>query len=160
MQQIRKIGQGINHIAESPGLWIGVTVISLASSLAMVQIRCRLFSGYPCGDWPNHGYTWHFWPPFLFMLLVWVVAARAWSRQGQQSLVKGLDAHGKASSPALGLVVAWGWYGLTGPQFHAPACTTPVLCHDVLPLGILIWSAPWIVWGAWQILALWRRPLS
>ena len=148
----RTVGQTLG----APGLWIGVTAASLVASLAMVQIRCKFSENFACGDWPWDGYTWHFWPPFLLLLLVWTRAARVWSQRVSRSMYEGLCAHGEAASPMLGLVVAWGWYGLMGRQFHAPACTIPVLCHDAMPLSIVLWSAPWIVWGVWRISLLWR----
>ncbi len=138
----------------SVGLWVGLTVAFLLASLAMVQIRCKVFGGFPCGDWPAHGYTWHFWPPFL--LLLWFVAARAWSGRHGQPLRKGFRVHGEAASPMLGLVLAWAWYGLTDPQFHSPACTIPVVCHDVMPFSIVIWSLPWFAWASLGIWRAWR----
>ena len=141
---------------KSAGLWIGLVVAALLSSLAMVEIRCKVFGIPPCGDWPKLGYTWHFWPPFAVILLAWVLGARLWSERRRLSLVDGLVSHGLAVAPMLGLVVAWGWFGLTGPQFHAPACTMPILCHDAMRLSIVIWSAPWTIWGMWNIGSLWR----
>lgn len=115
------------------GIWVGLTVSFLLASLAMVQLRCKVTGGYPCGDWPRDGYTWQFWPAFLLLLLVWAATAAVWTRRAGRSFWRGVEAHGEAASPMLGLVVAWAWYGLTGPQFHPPACTTPVLCHVPCP---------------------------
>ena len=139
----------------SAGLWIGLVVAGLLGSLAMVEIRCKLFGIGRCGDWPELGYTWHFWPPFLLLLFVWVVGGRLWNSRRGRSLREGLAAHGHAAGPMLGLVVAWSWWALTGPQFHKAACTAPVLCHDVMRLSILLWSGPWVVWGLWNITQLW-----
>ena len=142
--------------AKSAGLWVGLVAVALLSSLAMVQIRCKLFGIAPCGDWPQIGYTWHFWPPFILLVAVWATGAWVWSSRRERLLVDGLGAHGLASAPMLGLVVAWSWFALTGSQFHAPSCTTPVLCHDAMRLSIAIWSGPWIAWGLWNIVGLWR----
>ncbi len=141
----------------APGIWIGLTVAFLLASLGMVQLRCKVTGGYPCGDWPRDGYTWHFWPAFLTILFIWLLAAQLWSRRRRRELGEALRAHGEAASPMLGLVLAWAWYGLTGPQFHRPDCTTPILCHDAAPFSIAVWSLPWVVWGAWQIAVLWRH---
>lgn len=89
----------VRDTVSSVGLWVGLTVAFLLTSLAMVQIRCKVFGGFPCGDWPVHGYTWHFWPPFL---LLWFVAARTWSRRRGQPLKEGLRVHSEAASPTLG----------------------------------------------------------
>ena len=140
----------------APGIWIGVTAASLMASLAMVQMRCKLPGNLPCGDWPADGYTWHFWPPFILLLVIWSVASRVWGRRHGRSIAESLRVHGEAVSPALGLLVSWGWYGLTGPQFHPPACATPILCHDAMPLSIVVWSAPWLAWSGWRIVRLWR----
>jgi hypothetical protein len=123
----------------------------------MVQLRCKVTGGFPCGDWPRDGYTWHFWPAFLTIFFIWFLAAEAWSRRRGRTLGDGLRAHGEAGSPMLGLVLAWAWYGLTGPQFHPPNCTAPLLCHDTLPFSIAVWGFPWMFWGAWQIVVLWRH---
>jgi len=136
------------------GLWVGLTVAFLLASLAMVQLRCKMFEGFPCGDWPKHGYTWHFWPPFLLLLLLWFVAAQSWSRKRGRPLEEGLRAYGEAAAPMLGLVLTWAWYGLTGPAFHAPACTVPLLCHDAMPFSVLIWSLPWLLWGGWYLVRI------
>ena len=150
------MGNSNRQMSRSPGVWVGLTVVFLWASLAMVQLRCKVTGGFPCGDWPKDGYTWHFWPPFLLLLLLWFVAARLWRQRFGQALGEGVRAHGEAASPMLGLVLAWTWYGLTGPQFHFPECTVPLLCHDTLPFSIVIWSVPWVVWGALNILAIWR----
>lgn len=39
------------------GLWVGLTVVFLLASLAMVQVRCKVTGGFPCGDWPKESYT-------------------------------------------------------------------------------------------------------
>lgn len=140
----------------SPGVWIGLTVSYLFASLAMVQIRCKVTGGFPCGDWPVHGYTWHFWPPFLSVLLLWFFAGRVWSRRFGRRQWEALCTLGEAVSPMLGLVLAWCWYGLTGPRFHLPDCTVPLLCHDSFPAGILVWSLPWCAWAAWRSVSIWR----
>jgi hypothetical protein len=143
----------------STGYWVGLTVSVLLASLSMVQIRSKLFDGFPTGDWAEHGYTWHFIPPFLIVLGVWYVAALVWSRRRGFPARVGLAALGSAASPMLGLVIAWDWYALTGTQFHAAGgCHTPVLCHDALPHAIAVWAGPWIAWGAFRIWKMWRRP--
>jgi len=140
------------------GIWMGLVASFLLASLAMVQFRCRITGGFPCGDWPKDGYTWHFWPPFLLLLFGWLVAGRLWSQRGGCPLAEGLGAQGAAVSPMVGLVLAWAWYGLTGPQFHRPACTIPVICHDVLPGSVAVWSLPWILWSIGRLVRLWRVP--
>jgi hypothetical protein len=138
--------------------WAGITVIFLLASLTMVQLRCRVTGGYPCGDWPKDGYTWHFWPVFLGLCFFWLVGAWVWSRGRGRSLAEGFDAYGNAASPMLGLTLTWSWYGLSGPQFHPPKCGIPVLCHDVLPGSMALWALPWIVWAAARLISLWRKP--
>lgn len=132
-QEATVAGTGALGATGSPsaGYWVGLTVCGLLASLAMVQIRARLGGGFPRGDWPEYGYTWHFLPAFLGALGLWYVAARIWSRRRGLPTRSGLAALGLAASPMLGLVIAWCWYGLTGTQFHAAGgCRTPVLCHD------------------------------
>ncbi len=132
--------------------WAGLTVNFLLASLAMVQFRCKISGGYPCGDWPTDGYTWHFWPVFLVLCLLWLIGARLWSRRRGRPFAEGFQAYGEAASPMLGLTLTWAWYGLTGPQFHPPACTVPLLCHDVLPGSVALWGLPWIAWGTVRVL--------
>lgn len=147
------------HRDSSAGFWVGFTVCFLLASLSMVQLRCKFTGGFPCGDWPKHGYTWHFWPSFLLFLFLWFLAAQVWSRRRGRALREGLRVHGEAASPMLGLVLAWAWYGLTGPQFHYPNCTVPLLCHDTVPFSVLVWSLPWLVWGGWRLWQAWgSRP--
>jgi len=134
---------------------VGFSVAFLLSSLAMVQLRCRLFEGFPCGDWSQHSYTWHFWPPFLLLLLLWLVAAERWSRQRRRPFADGVQVHRDAAAPMLGLVLVWAWYGLTGSTFHPPACTAPLRCHDTVPAGVLIWSLTWLAWGRWRLTSVW-----
>lgn len=146
----------------SPGLWIGAAASFLVASLAMVQIRSKIFGGFPSGDWPKDGYTWHFVPALALCVLVWVLAGHLWSRrEGRDgaTLREGMERLGVAAAPLLGLVITWSWYGLTGPQFHeAHGCTTPVLCHDVTPGSVVILSAPWVLWAGWKLWQAWRMP--
>ncbi len=93
---------------------------------------------------------------FILLLLLWFVAARTWSGQRGQPLREGFRVRGEAASPMLGLVLAWRWYGLTVRNSHSPACTIPVLCHDVMPSGIVVWSLPWFAWGSLSIWRAWR----
>lgn len=138
------------------GIWIGLVSSFLVASLGMVQVRAKIFGGYPSGDWARDGYTWHFLLPFAACLLLWWLAARVWSRRASCSLRVGLEAIGRASAPLLGLVTAWSWYGLTGDQFHlAHGCDTYLLCHDVGPAPIVVWSAPWILWAGYRWWRLW-----
>lgn len=141
----------------SAGLFVGITIAFFLSSLMMVQLRCKFSAGFPCGDWPRHGYTWHFWPAFFLVLGLWLALAKMWSHRTSRSYFDALRLHGDAAGPMLGLVIAWAWYGLVGPEWHRPACTVPLLCHDTVPFSIAIWSFPWIAWGAWRIRAMWRR---
>ncbi len=147
----------LGRYSVSAGIWIGLSVAFLLGSLSMVQLRCKVASGYPCGDWPQNGYTWQFWPPFLLCLVLWVVAGQMWGKRRGRPFWEGLSAHGEAASPMLGLILSWIWYGLTGPQFHPPACTVPLLCHDIVPKSIVVWSLPWVVWGGARLVMLWRR---
>lgn len=124
----------------------------------MVQMRCRLTGGYPCGDWPRDGYTWQFWPPFVVILAVWAASASVLARRSSLGWIAAADTLGETAAPMLGLVLTWAWYGLTGERFHNKGgCTVPILCHDVLPMSLVIWSGPWIFWGAWRLVSLWRR---
>jgi len=134
------------------GIWIVLTVSFLLAGIGMVQVRAKLFGGYPSGDWPVDGFTWHFVPVFLLVVAGWWVAA-AWAGRGKGlSTGDALRRLGLEASPMLGLVIAWSWYGLTGEQFHAAGgCTTYPLCHDSGPLLILVWSAPWLLWGGWRV---------
>lgn len=142
----------------APGLWIGATACFLVASLAMVQIRRKIFGGFPSGDWPLDGYTWHFFPALGLCLAAWALGAHLWSRSNGRGLRDGMERLGVAAAPLLGLVVTWSWYGLTGPQFHAAhGCETPVLCHDVTPASVLIWSGPWVLWGGWRAWKMWRQ---
>ena len=137
------------------GLWVGLTTAFLISSLAMVQLRCKVTGGYPCGDWPLHGYTKEFWPSFLVALAAWGLAARLRAHRTRSVWAHALDEMGRASAPMLGLVLAWVWYGLTGDAFHpAGGCTIPVLCHDVMPSAIVVWAGPWVIWGSWRVVSL------
>lgn len=146
---------------EAPGLWIGSAVTFLGASLAMVQIRSKVFGGFPSGDWPRDGYTWHFLPALILCLAVWVGAAHLWTRRHGGKLRDWMERLGRAAAPLLGLVVTWSWYGLTGRQFHAAhGCDTPILCHDVAPASVVIWSAPWMLWAGWRVWKLWRQDPS
>jgi hypothetical protein len=140
------------------GVWVGLTVAFLLSSLAMVQLRCKASGGYYfCGDWPRDGYTREFWPPFILVLAAWGLAARERARRMSASWTEALDDLGQASSPMLGLVLAWVWYGLRGAEFHPwGGCNIPVLCHDTMPFAILVWSGPWVIWGAWRLVRAWK----
>ena len=144
----------------TPGIWIGLTVSFLLASIAMVQLRCKVTGGYPCGDWPRDGYTWHFLPPFLLLLLLWSLAAQALAVRTRQRWADMVSLLGETVSPMLGLILAWAWYGLTGPQFHPPKCTVPLLCHDVVRSGIVFWSLPWVIWGMYSLVGLWRGLLT
>lgn len=125
-----------------PGVWIGLTVGGLLSGIGMVQLRCKT-GAYPCGDWPRHGFTWHFLVVFaLFVMGWWLLTRRSRSSFNETGL---------AMAPMLGLAVAFSWYGLTGAQFHAPICDTPILCHDAMRGSIIIWSSPWLILGAVSI---------
>lgn len=147
-------------LAYRAGLWVGGTVSFLAASLLMVQIRAKVFGGFPSGDWPRDGYTWHFLIAIVVALMVWVAVASLYRRLTGKSTSRCLSAVGMASAPMLGLVVTWSWYGLTGPQFHAPACTAYPVCHDSGPLLVLIWAAPWILWGLWSEYRLFREAVQ
>lgn len=139
-----------------PGIWIGAASSFLVASLAMVQIRSKIFGGYPSGDWPEDGYTWHFLLGFGACLLVWAAVAMLWSRRRSTSFRHGLERVGVACAPLLGLVLAWSWYGLTGDQFHqAHGCDTYLLCHDVGPSPVVVWSAPWVIWAGIRLVRLW-----
>jgi hypothetical protein len=139
------------------GLWSGLVVAFLLASVGMVQIRAKVFGGYPSGDWPRDGYTWHFLPAFAAVTLLWVATARRYGHRAGTSLRTSLERVGRAASPMLGLVVAWSWYGLTGPEFHAAGgCDVYPLCHDTGRALIVIWSAPWMAWGLWNLRRLFR----
>lgn len=134
------------------GVWIGLTVSFLLASIGMVQVRAKVFGGYPSGDWPMHGYTWHFVPVFLLIVGGWWILSAWTGRRRRRPTREVFRDLGDRASPLLGLVVAWSWYGLTGEQFHASGgCTTYPLCHDSGPFLILIWSAPWILWGGYRV---------
>lgn len=137
------------------GIWIGLTVCFLLASIGMVQVRSRVFGGYPLGDWPAHGYTWHFLPVFLGLVGGWWFLSLWVSRRSECPLGDVFRALGDRASPMLGLAVAWSWYGLTGEQFHASGgCRTYPLCHDSGPFLIFVWSAPWLLWGGYRIIRL------
>lgn len=138
------------------GLWVGATACFLVASLGMVQIRSKIYGGFPSGDWPRDGYTWHFLPALVLSLAVWLVAAHFWSKRHDPGLRQAMERLGEGTAPLLGLVVTWSWYGLTGPQFHAAGgCDTPVLCHDVTPASVVIWAAPWIIWAGIRVWKAW-----
>lgn len=117
-------------------------------------MRCKLTQDYPCGDWPVHGYTWHFIPPFLLVLASWLLLARLVSWRNRIPVADAAAQVGSATSPLLGLTISWSWYGFTGPAFHPPICEFPILCHDVLSASILVWTTPWIIWAGWRTLQL------
>lgn len=77
--------------------WAGITVVFLLASLTMVQLRCRVTGGYPCGEWPRDGYTWHVWPVFLGLCLLWLSSARVWSRGHPRPLAEGFERLGDAA---------------------------------------------------------------
>lgn len=135
------------------GVWIGLTVSYLLASIGMVQVRAKVFGGYPSGDWPVDGYTWHFVPVFVLIVAAWWLVSVWVSRRRGLSIGTVFRALGSRASPMLGLVIAWSWYGLTGEQFHASGgCTTYPLCHDSGPFLILMWSAPWLLWGGYRVI--------
>lgn len=139
------------------GVWTGLVVCFLAASIGMVQIRAELFGGYPSGDWPRDGYTWHFVPAFAAAVLLWLAVAWWYRRSSGASVAIALERVGRAASPMLGLAIAWSWYGLTGPRFHAAGgCDVYPLCHDTGPGLIVVWSAPWLGWGLWNVIRLVR----
>lgn len=144
--------------AWSVGLWSGLVSSFLVASLGMVQVRSKIFGGFPSGDWPKDGYTWHFLPVFLGCLVLWAFGAWLWSNREAASWQAGLQALGRAAAPLLGLVTAWSWYGLTGDQFHAAhGCDIYVLCHDVGRAPIVVWSAPWLIWAGIRVGKLWKH---
>lgn len=142
-----------------PGILIGLTICFLASGIGMVQLRCKgpLAGDFPCGDWPRDGFTYHFWLALLPTLGVWSLAATSWANRAHRSLLDGLAELGETASPMLGMILGWSWYGLTGDQFHLPACKTPILCHDVVRSSLVIWISPWILWAALRLGAMWRH---
>src|SRR5262245_26566745 len=103
-------GRSRHPSSADAGVWVGLTVAFLLSSIAMVQLRCKLTGGYSCGDWPRDGYTREFWPPLLLVLAAWGLAAKARARRIGVKWTDALDDLGRASSPMLGLMAAWVWY--------------------------------------------------
>lgn len=153
--------RGARQTGFASGLWTGLIVTFLLASLGMVQMRAKLFEGFPSGDWPRHGYTWHFLPAFAMATFLWFLAAWRYGRGSRAALSVALERVGRAASPMLGLVIAWSWYGLTGSQFHASGgCHIYPLCHDSGPGLILVWSAPWVVWGVFNVIRVIRRSES
>jgi hypothetical protein len=141
----------MDGMSRAAGLWIGTTVCALGAGIGMVVTRCRLHAGFSCGDWPRQGITWHFLPLFILGIVLWW----AWSRLLRRSSSE----VGIALAPGLGLTVTWTWYGITDPAFHHPDCTTPVICHDVTPSSVVIWSAPWLIWMGFNMVRLWWQAL-
>lgn len=135
------------------GLFIPPVATFFLASMLMVQARCRT-GDYPCGDWPRDGFTWHIIPIYIAGILAWGFASIYISRQHDTGLLEAANMVGDASAPFLGLALGFSWYGLTGDEFHAPECTTPVVCHDAAWWSLLVWIVPFLAWGSWSVIKL------
>lgn len=110
------------------GLWYAVISAFLVAILGMVQVRSKIFGGFPTGDWPKDRYARRFPPIISLCVLLWAAAAWQSERKGAIPLSESLKSLGGAVAPLLRLITALSSYGLKASQFDANTAAKSTRC--------------------------------
>jgi hypothetical protein len=146
----------IQVISKRNVLFFAPVILFPPAIWGMIEWRCKISGGYPCGDIYIGGISWHFWASLGLLVASFTLIAIVQSLIRQTKLFGELGNLLYAARAFAGIWAYVFWISLPQSIIHPPthggSCPNiPLICHDIPVMGFggaIFWAGPFIAAAA------------
>lgn len=152
----------IRTISKRNALIFAPVILVPPAVWGMIEWRCKISSGYDCGDIFVGGISWHVWAALGILVIGFAFIILMQSLRRHTSLAHELSDLLYAARALAGIWAYVLWIALPQSIIHPPsayrggACPEiPLICHDIPVMGFgggLWWAGPFFAAAAFGVL--------